>query len=281
MAASSSPDGWAAGQQGGRPASVCLFCGGAGWLRRDVPLGHRDFGQPLLCRCKTQELQQQRLDRLFRMSRLGEHLREMTFDAFLSRDIPYDAGAVGPDWDRDETFRSLQRAVRTARRYAGDPEGWLVFLGDYGCGKTHLAVAIANERIGRSEPALFQVVPDLLDHLRATFAPNSPVTYDELFEEVRSAPLLILDDLGAQGSSPWADEKLFQIINHRYNHRLPTVITTNLPLDRHQPRLASRMTDMGPLVFIKAPDFRGGLAPNRAPAGKMPPSLQGRRGNTG
>jgi len=269
MAGSSSPDG-------APVAPACPACHGAGWLRRDVPIGHADFGLPVLCGCKTTELKQQRLDRLFATSRLGDHLRGMTFDGFLSRDIPYDAGAVGADWDREETFRSLKRAVSTARHYAAQPEGWLVFLGDFGCGKTHLAVAIANERIGHTEPALFQVVPDLLDHLRATFAPNSPVTYDELFEEVRSAPLLILDDLGAQSSSPWADEKLFQIINHRYNHRLPTVITTNLPLDRHQPRLASRMTDMGPLVFIKAPDFRGGMAPHRAAAGKMPQSLRGR-----
>jgi DNA replication protein DnaC len=268
----SSPDG----TPGSATNPVCPRCGGAGWLRRDVPIGHAEFGQPVLCRCKATELKQQRLDRLFAMSRLGDHLRNMTFESFLSRDIPYDASAVGADWDREETFRSLKRAISTARHYAADPQGWLVFLGDFGCGKTHLAVAIANERIGHADPALFQVVPDLLDHLRATFAPNSPVTYDELFEEVRSAPLLILDDLGAQGSSPWADEKLFQIINHRYNHRLPTVITTNLPLDRHQPRLASRMTDMGPLVFIKAPDFRGGLAPNRALSGKMPPSLRGR-----
>jgi DNA replication protein DnaC len=272
MAGSSSPEGIPASVS----EAVCPRCGGAGWLRRDVPIGHALFGQPLPCVCKTTELKRARLDRLFAMSRLGDHLRAMTFDGFLSADIPYDAGAVSTDWDRDETYRSLRRAVSTARHYATAPEGWLVFLGDFGCGKTHLAVAIANARIAQGEPALFQVVPDLLDHLRATFAPNSAVTYDELFEEVRSAPLLILDDLGAQGSSSWADEKLFQIINHRYNHRLATVITTNLPLDRHQPRLASRMTDMGPLVFIKAPDFRGGLASKRELAGKMPASMRGR-----
>ena len=272
MAGSSSPDDIL----GPVSTPVCPRCGGAGWLRRDVPIGHAQFGQPLLCVCKTTELRQQRLDRLFALSRLGDHLRDMTFDGFLSADIPYDTGAVSTGWDRDETYRSLRRAVSTARHYAAAPEGWLVFLGDFGCGKTHLAVAIANERIALGEPALFQVVPDLLDHLRATFAPNSAVTYDELFEEVRSAPLLILDDLGAQGSSSWADEKLFQIINHRYNHRLPTVITTNLPLDRHQPRLASRMTDMGPLVFIKAPDFRGGLASKREMTGKMPAGMRGR-----
>ncbi|HEY8745583.1 MAG TPA: ATP-binding protein, partial [Chloroflexota bacterium] len=150
--------------------------------------------------------------------------------------------------------------------------------GGPGCGKTHLAVAIANSRILKGEPVLFQVVPDLLDHLRASFSPNSTVTYDELFEEVRSAPLLVLDDFGSQSGSPWAEEKLFQIVNHRYNHGLPTVVTTNLPPERVEPRLLSRIMGGASIWFrITAPDFRtGGIdsrssEPVRGPVGRRPP----------
>ncbi len=78
----------------------------------------------------------------------------------------------------------------------------------------------------------------------------------------RSAPtpLLILDDLGAHNSTPWAQEKLFQILNHRYNGRLPTVITANQRLEELDPRIASRLADLGfSQVFeIPAPDFRAG-----------------------
>ncbi len=56
------------------------------------------------------------------------------------------------------------------------------------------------------------VVPDLLDHLRATFSPSSTVSLDRRFEEVRTTPLLILDDLGTQSATPWAREKLYQIV---------------------------------------------------------------------
>jgi DNA replication protein DnaC len=273
---SSSPDEVVVPVEGSPPATLCPLCGGAGWLRRDVPIGHVLFGQPVLCRCKATELQQQRLERMFATSRLGDHLRGMTFDTFSTQDIPYDPSDLQGRWTVEEVRLSLGRALRAARSFVAELQGWLVLVGDFGCGKTHLAVAIANERIAHGEPALFQVVPDLLDHLRATFAPSSSVTYDDLFEEVRTAPLLILDDLGAQSNSPWAEEKLFQIINYRYNYRLPTVITTNVELDRHHPRLASRMSDMGPLVQIKAPDFRGGLAPHRTVGGKMPASLRGR-----
>jgi DNA replication protein DnaC len=69
------------------------------------------------------------------------------------------------------------------------------------------------------------------------------VTYDQLFEQVRSAPVLVLDDLGTHSATPWAEEKLFQIINDRFNTRLPTIITTNLPLSRFDDRLRARLGD--------------------------------------
>jgi DNA replication protein DnaC len=73
---------------------------------------------------------------------------------------------------------------------------------------------------------------------------------------------LILDDLGAHASTPWAQEKLFQLLNHRYNAQLPTVITTNQRLEELDPRLRSRLQDVGLVnhVLILAPDYRVGKA---------------------
>src|SRR5690606_34958531 len=158
---------------------------------------------------------------------------------------------------------NLRRAYDTAAYFAQEPEGWLVLSGTYGCGKTHLAAAIANARLAQGEPAIFMIVPDLLDHLRATFNPQSQVSYDSLFEQLRSAPLLILDDLGTQSSTPWAQEKLFQLLNHRYNAQLPTVITTNQRIDDLDPRLRSRLLDPSLVKHfpILAPDFRAGKNP--------------------
>ena len=160
----------------------------------------------------------------------------------------------------DEDKASLERAFHAAHRFAEDPKGWIVLLGAYGCGKTHLAAAIGNYRHALGESPLFVVVPDLLDHLRATFAPNSPVTYDSLFEQVRSVPpLLILDDLGTQSASPWAREKLFQVgLNHRYVAELPTVITTSSTIEEIDPRIRSRMLDkrICDIHYIGAPPYR-------------------------
>lgn len=161
---------------------------------------------------------------------------------------------------------NLKRAFDIARGFAENPRDWVVFTGTYGCGKTHLAAAIANRCIGRGHSALFVVVPDLLDHLRATFNPQSAVTFDQRFEEVRRAPLLILDDLGTESATPWAREKLYQIFDYRYNARLPTVITTATPIEELDPRLATRMLDVSRCTpfAILAPAYRGGAPRRRA-----------------
>lgn len=153
---------------------------------------------------------------------------------------------------------TLEMAYNRARIFAEKAEGWLVLQGGFGCGKTHLAAAIANYRLQRGHPVLFVVVPDLLDHLRATYRPTSEVAYDERFEQVRTAPLLILDDLGTQSTTPWAQEKLYQIVNYRYNERLPTVITSNCELKEIDLRLRSRLVDseLTTVVHIRAPDYR-------------------------
>ena len=198
-------------------------------MRADVPLGHPDFGKAFPCRCQRDEDKARRLQRY---SNLGA-LSKITLESTDSR---------GRFPDR-ESQRLFQEAYEAAREFGGQPRGWLVLMGPSGCGKTHLAAAIANACLDSGHPAFFMAVPDLLDHLRATFAPDSPVSYDELFEQVRNAPVLVLDDLGYHSGTPWAQEKLYQVLNHRFNSRLPTVIVLSVPLERLDERLQMRLAD--------------------------------------
>ncbi|MEJ2012027.1 MAG: ATP-binding protein [Anaerolineales bacterium] len=165
-----------------------------------------------------------------------------------------------------ESVETLENAFQMANGYAENPEGWIVFTGDYGCGKTHLAAAIANYRASQGYPVMFVVVPDMLDHLRATFSPSSDTSYDRRFDEIRTAPLLVLDDLGSQATKPWVQEKLYQLINYRYNAGLPTVITTADTLDEIDPRLQSRLMDrrLVQIAPITAPSYRGKGTRNRS-----------------
>jgi len=95
--------------------------------------------------------------------------------------------------------------------------------------------------------------------LRATFSANSPISLDRRFEEIRSAPLLILDALGEQSPTPWANEKLFQLIDYRHLNKLPTVMTTAKYLDELDSRILSRIQDsrLCNICAITAPGYRG------------------------
>lgn len=216
-------------------------------MRKEVPVGHPDFGKAFPCPQRPPTIS------TAMTGGLGEGagmylLANMTFENFMPQ-------GLGLTLDKQ---RNLQHAFELAHQFAEDPRGWLLLKGGFGAGKTHLAAAIANYRLAQGQPALFIVVPDLLDYLRATYSPTSAITYDERFESLRGAPLLLLDDYGAHSATPWAQEKLFQLLNYRYNAQLPTVITTNQELEEIDLRLRSRLADVTlcQIITINAPDFR-------------------------
>jgi DNA replication protein DnaC len=214
----------------------CPYCKGAGYLRANVPFGHPQFGKPQPCVCKEQEKREKRRQQLLELSDLRA-FRNRSFSNFNTR-----FQGMHP---------SVQEAFDAAYSFAQNPNGWLLLVGPNGCGKTHLAAAIANHCLSEGEIVLFSVVPELLDHLRAAFAPSSSEVYDQLFARMREAGLLVLDDLGAHYGTPWAAEKLFQLLNYRYNWRMPTVITSNVPgLQSLDIRLRSRMADNSLVVTI-------------------------------
>ncbi|MFO7681717.1 MAG: ATP-binding protein [Chloroflexota bacterium] len=237
----------AGGDNAGLGQPDCPHCGGLGYVIPDVAPIHPSFGRAQTCVCRSSQEEMKRLNALQQLSQLGL-LSECTFDTFL----PEGHGLTA------EKQRNLKIAYDTTLEYAQQPTGWLLLKGGYGCGKTHLAAAIANHRLNMGHSVLFVNTPDLLDHLRASFSPAVVGSYDERFEQVRNSPLLILDDLGSQSNTDWAQEKLYQIFNHRYNAKLPTVITTNEELESIEIRIRSRMMDLSlvRIVPITAPDFR-------------------------
>jgi DNA replication protein DnaC len=195
------------------------------------------------------------------LGRWPKRLQRHTFDTFLVSGS--DEYATRPTRKQSA---SLQTALNAAIEFAHEPNRWLVFVGEGSRGKTHLAAAIKNERASNKLPTLFMTVPDLLHYLRQTYHPNSHHTYDEVFDAISSADVLILDDYGRHYATPWAEEKLFQLLNHRFNEELPTVITTSVPFDKpggvagqeDHDRILERLldADVAAVVRIDAPAFR-------------------------
>ena len=228
----------------------CPHCGGVGYLRVDVPVGHEKFGRLEPCVCRSNEIAENARQRLFELSNL-ERLSHLTFENFNRSGNPK-AEFISP-----QEAASLHNANDSSETFARDLQGWLLLEGSYGCGKTHLAAAIANAAVQKGVPTLFITVPDLLDSLRFSFS-DATTSFESRFEEIRNAALLVMDDFGTQNATPWAQEKLFQIINYRYINKLPTVITTNLILDEIESRIRSRLQDSDFVkhVRITASDYR-------------------------
>ncbi|NSW51993.1 MAG: ATP-binding protein [Anaerolineae bacterium] len=226
---------------------TCPICKGVGFVYRNVPPEHPEFGKSRICTCAEQRYREARQKKLFTMSNL-EAYREKTFDNFNPQ------GRMGLRPDQEQ---SLQLALNQSMLFARNRRNWLLLMGTYGCGKTHLAAAIANDAVSLGIPTLFTTVPDLLDWLRYSYS-QTHEPFEERFESIRQMDLLVLDDLGTQNATEWAREKLFQIINFRYSIRKPTVITTNQKLEDMDARIRSRLEDRDLVnhVLITAPDYR-------------------------
>lgn len=225
----------------------CSYCSGVGYLRADVAVGHPDFGKLEICVCRRPNLTDAVRERLFALSHLDE-LKELTFESFKPR------GRKGLG---EMQANSIESAFNSAQYYSQNLNGWLLLQGGYGCGKTHLAAAVANFVVDMGVPTLFLTVPDLLDTLRSAYGADD-TSFEERFDQIRNAKLLVLDDFGTQNATDWAREKLFQIINYRYINKLSTVITTNLSLDEIEGRIRSRLSDQELVrkLHIIAPDYR-------------------------
>jgi len=239
----------------------CPDCAGAGYYKQAVPFGHPQFAKLIPCACllrmragraQAAHLEQMRtvLEQL--AHELGR-LANAHFGTFSLERPLIELTWSGQTFSIDVQRQALVQALRDAQTYAEAPKGWLYLCGPCGAGKSHLASAIANQLASGGHSVTYASVPELLRFVRSGIGDGQA---DARLEALMQIDLLILDDLGAEYLTPWAQEQLFILINARYLTERATILTSNDRLEALPARLASRIQDQAHIIWLPVSDYR-------------------------
>lgn len=182
-------------------------------------------------------------EKLFEQSNLGVRFGKRTFETFNSTNF-------------EPAYKVSMDFVDTFEKNLLEQNGeGLLFLGQVGTGKTHLAAAIVNRIMSTyALPVRFITSIELFGILK-DFDNQT-----EILTELKSIPLLVIDDLGKEKATDWNREKLFEIINSRYESCLPMVITSNNTPEELENNLGkatfSRICEMCKAVIMNGDDWR-------------------------
>lgn len=189
-------------------AERCSRCLDAGLVRRDVPVGHPDFGRLVECPCGI--VAERRRDRIWRSAQVPESMRGYTLDSFAD-------------------LTGKHRLVADLRTWQQDGRRSLLLVGAVGLGKTGLAIALLLDAIRAGRSGQYVVAPSFLARIRATYG-GAADGVDELavLDSLIGTDVLVLDDLGKVRLSDWGQEKLYTVVNERVVAERPTIVTSNL-----------------------------------------------------
>ncbi len=202
---------------------------------------------------KLKDFNLQQINKLFKNNNLGKRQLNSTFEKY-------------------KVTKKNEKAYDNAKKYVSrlinnETDKGLFIVGTYGVGKTYLASCIANECIKNGITVVFGTLMQLLGYIKDTYK-DSNIADKEYLNLYSSVDLLIIDDLGKEKPTEWVLEKLFLIVNNRYNDYLPIVITTNYNKNQLRERLCinknysmvdsiiSRLYEMCGGIEIKDDDHR-------------------------
>lgn len=183
-----------------------------------------------------------------------------------------------PQWEQSarvtrQTFESLREtagnhtAVSAAQQWiAQSPSHGLLLQGPTGTGKTHLVRAMGHRLLADHRTMLYTSVPYLLERLR----PNSGVRMEDVLRLHINADIVIWDDVGAEKETEWTLDRLYLLLDARYEADKPLLATTNWTPEELRMQLGSRITsrliEMAPIWVVKGPDERIATARHRSMA---------------
>ena len=113
----------------------------------------------------------------------------------------------------------------------------LYLHGSFGSGKTYIISALLNELARKNYKTVIIYYPELLNILKSTF--DSKDEYNEVFNEIKTSDVLLIDDIGAETVTNWSrDEVLGTILQYRMEQNLTTFFTSNLTIDELETHLS-------------------------------------------
>jgi DNA replication protein DnaC len=266
------------------PEPECPTCGGIGFVRADLPTDHPLFGKPFPCpnpECPT--LAARRAERYAKLCTLAQIPKEYQWLTFAEWDVlAQHPGALDGKRDalgsalafvaaRDRGFRFT---LDDAAAQVGLPQPELAsrekcsiaFSGANGVGKTSLAVCIARVLIEASVPVVYIRMMEFFDALKERFKDKNEYALggdadDEagVMRTYQQAPVLLIDEFPRE-ATPWRRERAEALVNYRYTHQMPTIITTNLTADElmtiWHPTTAGRVQAMSHWILIGGIELR-------------------------
>lgn len=148
------------------------------------------------------------------------------------------AEAIGRSWSRSGV-PAIYRDVRPAKK----PTGWAYITGPVGSGKTYGAVSMLRRFLEDSARELapgFWSVPTVEFVTASGYLASVKAGFDgdDRSGVYRSCACLVVDDLGQEVPTAWACDQLFELVNHRYNADLPTIVTSQFGVGAIASRLA-------------------------------------------
>lgn len=245
------------------PAGDCLpdcpTCGGVGYVRFEVPIDHPKFGK--LERCPTA------LSRAIERSvKAGEIDPRLGLSSEEVRDLSWNMVRGGIN-QADHAGQVTQQAYK---------QGYgLVFLyGGYGQGKSLVLKIVTATALNEGRRAAYANLAGVLDDIRSAYdeRENKMTELVRRMEWWSSLDVLAIDELDKVGATDWAQERIFQLLDARYQRAVRqkalTVIAANYQkLDELSGYLRSRIEDNrftaeGSVVYLKGPDGRKSMPKN-------------------
>lgn len=221
------------------------------------------------CVCKCYEEEQQRLkeeeERRKRLLRI-ERLKDRSLMDKRYKNVKFS--------DLDLTNRSFAEAFNRCKKYCDVSrevlnKGYGIYLyGNSGVGKTVLTACMANELMEKEYSVLFTNFYEILKSIRNTYNSNSTETDDNVINSIADVDFLFIDDLGTESLTKnsgdnFSQDKIFEIINKRYNKEKPTIFSSNYSIKdlvrnrNFMDKTVDRINEMATAVIeIKGESYR-------------------------